>query len=277
MGFSPWDLCIFAPMKFTSAIIIVLGFLVPLQAQESLAEIRRSMKSVEQETSREKDLAATESKRHAAYVETSRQKVAALAQQESALRGQLDSMRAEIARLRDAKQKTAGGARYYEARKARYAEELARLIDSVAPRLESDFPYKNEDAVSSLRETSAQLRKGVVTPDEALGRVLELLLDRIRLGYTTETWSGYLAWQGRSIPGKFLRYGAVASVFVGQNGEDILWLARDGKNYQWMSAGQNLELRATLKDVMKVAEGKTPPKLVNLPIPTSRALQGDAK
>lgn len=252
----------------------VLG---PLWAQENIADLRRSIKSVEQEVAREKDLTAAEAKRHAAYAETNRQKVAALAQQESTLRGQLDSMRAEIARLHEARQKTAGGARYFEGRKARYAEDLAKMIDSIVPRLAVDFPYKNDEAVAAVRETASQLRKGVIAPDEALGRVLELLLDRIRLGYTTEAWSGYLAYEGRSLPGKFYRFGTVSAIFVSQDSEDVLWLTRNDKGYAWLSAGESLELRAALKEAMKVAEGKTPPKLVTIPVVTPKALQGGAQ
>ena len=250
---------------------------MPLCAQESLPEIRRAIKAVEQETVREKDLTAAESKRQALFAETNRQKLAALSSQENTLRSQLDSMRAEIARLHDAKQKSGGGARWYESRKARYGEDLARMLDSIAPRLAADFPYKNDEAVAAVRETASQLRKGVIAPDEALGRVLELLLDRIRLGYTTEAWSGYLAFEGRSLPGKFLRYGTVASIFVSQNGDDVFWLSRSESGYKWVSAGADLGLRASLKEALKVAEGKTPPKLVSIPVATPKALQGGAQ
>lgn len=257
------------------AFVLLCCALAPAWAQESVAEIRRTLKSVEQETAREKELTVKEAKRHADFVETSRKKTAALAQQESSVRNQLDSMRAEIARLHDARQKATGGSRWYEGRKARYAEQLAQMIDSLAPVLESDFPYKNDEAVQAVRETSSQLRKGVIAPDEALGRVLELMLDRIRLGYTSETWSGYLAFEGRSIPGKFLRFGAVASLFVSQNGDEVLWLSQQNGSYEWKSAGDQLELRTALKDAMKVAEGKTPPRLVTLPLVSP--LQGGAQ
>lgn len=264
-------------MKYRPMILVLLAVALGAHAQESLNEIRRSIKSVEQETAREKDLTEAEAKRHAAFVETNRQKIASLEQQQNTLRGQLDSLRAEIARLHDAKQKTAGGARYFEGRKARYAQDLAKLIDSLAPKVQNDFPYKNDEAVDAIRDAAAQLRKGVIAPDEALGRVLELLLDRIRLGYTTETWSGYLAVDGRSIPGKFLRYGAVASLFIGQNGDDIYWLSTTEKGYAWVSVGSNLNLRAQFKETMKVAEGKASPNLVSIPIPTMQALQGGAQ
>ena len=116
-------------------ILVLLAVSLGAHAQESLNEIRRSIKSVEQETAREKDLTDAEAKRHAAFAETNRQKIASLEQQQNALRGQLDSLRAEIARLHDAKQKTAGGARYFEGRKARYAQGLVaeprRLLASI--------------------------------------------------------------------------------------------------------------------------------------------------
>ena len=71
----------------------------------------------------------------------------------------------------------------------------------------------------------------------------------------------------RNVPGTFLRYGAVSSVFVSNDGNDVLWLARtsDG-GYSWKNVSDDLNMRSVLKDVMKVAEGKTAPRLVTIPV-----------
>lgn len=239
-------------------------------AQESVQELRRQTKAVEKETVQEKQLFQNEKKRHQDYVENARRKLASMEEQTAQLRAQIDSLRAEAARLDDARQKASGTSRWIDGRKAKYQETLARSIDSLVPVLEADFPYQNREAAESMREAASQLRKGIITPDEALGRAYDLLLDRIQMGYTTETWSGYFPWQGRSIAGKYVRYGAVASIFVSQDNEEIFWLLKSKSAYEWRAVGANLALRAALKETLKVAEGKSPPALVMLPFATGK-------
>ena len=63
-----------------------------------------------------------------------------------------------------------------------------------------------------------------------------------------------------------MRYGAVASIFVSNDGNDVLFLTRNGSGYAWKNVSEDLTMRTILKDVMKVAEGKTAPRLVTIPV-----------
>jgi hypothetical protein len=238
-----------------------------LYAQETVEGVRRQIKAVEAETAREKNLHETEKKRHAEFVETSRKKVIALNSQRAALNAELDSMHAEIVRLSAARNKAVGITHWYENRKLKYQESLAMTIDSLAPFLESDFPYRASEAAESIRETASQLRKGIISPDDALGRTLEVLGERIRMGYTTEVWEGFLsAPDGRSVAGKYFRYGAVAGIFLSADGNDIFWLSKTEKGYSWNDVGASLTLRTRIREAMKVAEGKGAPHIVEIPI-----------
>jgi len=234
-------------------------------AQESVSEIRRNIKTVQAETEREKNLTQAEAKRHSAFVENAKQKTALLEVQERELAGQIDSLKAEIEKLKGARQKALGTARYYENRKVKYSEDLAKIIDSLALFVGHGFPYKNSEAAETLREISSQLRKSVISSEAAFGRAWEVMLERVRLGYTAEIWNGNLELDGKAIAGKFFRYGTVASIFISQNGEMVMWL--NSKSNQWENAGENLSLRTVLKETMRVAEGKTAPKLSLIPIP----------
>lgn len=236
-------------------------------AQETVELVRRQIKAVELEINREKSLHDAEKKRHAEFIEVGRKKVQALSAQNKSLLAEIDSLKAEIKNLDDARQKTAGTIHWYENRKLKYQEALAKVIDSIAPAFEADFPYKNDDVVKSIREIAEQLRKGFVSADDAINRTLEVYYDRIRLGYTTEVYKGFLQVDARRVPGTFLRYGAVASLFVSNDGNDVLWLGRtaDG-GFSWVNVSDDLTMRTALKDVMKVAEGKTAPRLVAIPV-----------
>lgn len=237
------------------------------QAQETVESVRRQIKAVDAETAREKSMHDAEKKRHAEFVEVGRKKVQALATQNKTLKAEIDSLKAELKNLSNVRQKTMGTVKWYEGRKAKYSESLAQVIDSLVPVFESDFPYRNEETIKSVQEIANQLHKGLIEADDGLNRVLEVFYDRIRLGYTTEVYNGFLQVDARSVPGTFLRYGAVSSVFVSNDGNDILWLARtDNGGYSWKNVSDNLAMRSVLKDVMKVAEGKTAPRLVTIPV-----------
>lgn len=237
------------------------------QAQETVESVRRQIKSVEAETAREKSLHDAEKKRHSEFVEVGRKKVQALASQNNTLKAEIDSLKAELKNLADARQKAMGTVKYFENRKAKYGESLAKVIDSLVPVFESDFPYRNDETIKSVQEIANQLHKGLIEADDGLNRTLEVFYDRIRLGYTTEVYKGFLQVDARNVPGTFLRYGAVSSVFVSNDGNDVLWLARTGDGgYSWKNVSDDLNMRSVLKDVMKVAEGKTAPRLVTIPV-----------
>ncbi len=263
-------LCIFSHMKFhlLTKIFLCLSLAgVFSQAQETVESVRRQIKAVEAETAREKSLHDAEKKRHAEFIEVGRKKVQALATQNKTLKAEIDSLKAELQNLASVRQKSLGTIKYFENRKAKYAESLALVIDSLVPVFEADFPYRNEETIKSVQEIAGQLHKGLIEADDGLNRMLEVFYDRIRLGYTTEVYKGFLQVDARSVPGTFLRYGAVASVFVSNDGNDVLWLTRtaDG-GYAWNNVSDDLTMRTVLKDVMKVAEGKTAPRLVTIPV-----------
>lgn len=257
-------------MKFhtLSKVFLCLGLAcVMANAQETVESVRRQIKAVEAETARENSLHDAEKKRHAEFVEVGRQKVQALASQTKAIKAEIDSLKAELGHISETRQKTAGTIKWYEGRKAKYNESFAKVIDSLVPVFESDFPYRNEETIASVKEIADQLHKGVIEADDALNRTLEVFYDRIRLGYTTEVWKGFLTVDARNVAGTFLRYGAVAAIFVSNDGNDVLWLSRTDKGgYVWKNVSDDLAMRTALKDVMKVAEGKTAPKLVTIPV-----------
>ena len=122
------------------------------QAQETVESVRRQIKSVEAETAREKSLHDAEKKRHSEFVEVGRKKVQALASQNKTLKAEIDSLKAELKNLADARQKAMGTVKYFENRKAKYGESLAKVIDSLVPVFESDFPYRNDETIKSVQE-----------------------------------------------------------------------------------------------------------------------------
>lgn len=236
-------------------------------AQETVESVKKQILAVEKETQREKSLHEAEKKRHEEFIAAGKQKVVALNSQNKALRAELDSMKAEISKLSAARNKASATVRWYENKKAKYRDELAKFIETLIPLIETDFPYRNTESVSGLKEIAEQLSKAVISPDDALGRALEIFTERIRLGYTTEVWKGTLPIENREVSGTFMRYGAVASLFVSTDGNEVFWLADSPETgYTWNNVSGDMEMRTLLKDALKVAEGKTAPRLVLIPV-----------
>jgi len=235
--------------------------------QESVESVRRQIKAVQAETAREVNLHNEEKKRHSDFIEVGRKKVVALNSQNQSLKAEMDSMKVELSRLKEARQKALSSSRFYENKKIKYQEALALAIDSLQHLFQTDFPYKNEDAVNSVSEIAAQLKKAHISSSDALARTVEVFLERIRMGYTTEVWKGSLPLSTRTVHGTYMRYGAVASIFVSLDGQEVFWLTRSPENnYSWKEASQDMEMRTIIKEALKVAEGKTTPKIVPIPV-----------
>ena len=55
--------------------------------------------------------------------------------------------------------------------------------------------------------------------------------------------------------------------FVSLDGQEVFWLTRSPENnYSWKEASQDMEMRTIIKEALKVAEGKTTPKIVPIPV-----------
>jgi hypothetical protein len=253
-------------------VVIMMVFMLNfLFAQQGVRELQRETKKVKEEGKRESALHAKEKERHQAFVKSSGTRLAGVKKQLQQVSNQTDSLRKEVERLRNKRRKLRNTTHWYQKQKENYALTLADRIDSLVPRLADDIPYKKAEHIEALKDIAAQLRRQSLTPEEALGRTWSLLLDRIALGYTAEHYPGYFDETGASLPGKYLRYGAIFTLFVSQDGEQVWY--RTALSEQWISAAKNLELRAQLKETLKIAEGKKAPELAELPFPVM-ILQG---
>ena len=270
--------CIFIIMKKFLPLFFLLSLGVTFAA-ETVDGVRRQIKAVNEETAREKKLHADEKKRHEDFIKSGRDKVVSLNNQKKSLRTEIETMKAELARLNEARNKSAGVAHWYEARKQKYSQDLAKVIEGLVPYFEADFPYRATETAESLKEMASELRKGVIAPDDALGRVLEVFMERIRMGYTTESWDGYLtdAETGKQMQGKYFRYGAVAAIFESADQTEYYWLDHVNGAYNWKKVPASLELRAQVKDAFRVAEGKAAPHIVRVPVPAEKVSEAETR
>src|SRR5690554_36544 len=248
-------------------IFFVFIFSIELIAQETLESIQRQIKAVQAETTRENKMHQDEKKRHADFIENGRKKVLALNNQKTSLTNDMDSIRVELKRIQEHRQKSLSRLHFYEKKKKKYRESLIQKIDSLQYIFQTDFPYKNTESIKEISDIAFQLKQAYINELDAITRSVEVFLNRIQLGYTTEVWKGELSVENRKLRGSFLRYGAITTIFVSLDAQEVYYLSKNSETgFSWTPVKEDLELRTKLKEALKVAEAKTAPKIVEIPI-----------
>ena len=115
--------------KISLLVILVLNF---SSAQETLREIRQQIKSVEAEADREKSLHNQELKNNQAHQKVFQEKQASFQQQSKSLQMQIDSLQQELKVIEEERQKEQKLVQWIGNRRHRYANYLAKSIDSIA-------------------------------------------------------------------------------------------------------------------------------------------------
>jgi len=263
---------VIANKKFSSAVAgIVMGMLVSTLFAQDEGELNRQIRSVKEEIAREKELHQQEKERDQAFKVSAQERLKKISEERTALSAQVDSLEVERKRSETLRQKQKSTARWYSKRHDDHSKFLITYVDSLISFVEKDIPYNREERIRSLRSLRELLQNGSISPEEGTDRIWSTLLSLLKVGGSVENWPGTLG----STPGKYLRLGAVFIAFISDDGREIQTLAQTKEGWKWSSVGDDLELRAALRDALKVSEGKTAPALVLLPV--DGTLLGDAQ
>lgn len=260
---------------FCLAVFILALLGAALHAQETLSSVQRELDRVEKEIEREKDLHKTDRKRASDFEGEKAAKLKALGDQIRLTQGKIDSLKGQLVRARGQKGAFKSQATLYLNKQKDFAKALSKAIRDRAAGLAKDFPYLREKRVSDLEELAGALDNGVVTVEDAMGRFFSLLQASLDFAYDTEVYRGsYLAADGSSHEGSFVRMGAALLAFAGEDGQRAAYLAKADTGYVWKDADLSPETRADIFTAVKVAQGKVAPQLVRLPFSAPKAVEG---
>jgi hypothetical protein len=253
--------------KSLTIAIMILGFLeTNLHAQETLSSVQREMDRVDKEIEREKDLHKTERKRAADFETEKAAKLKALQDQLHLTQAKIDSLKHQVERSRQQKTGFKSQSAAYQTRQKDFVKALSKQIRDLSASLRKDFPYERDKRVSDLEELAVAVESGTVGVEDGLNRFFTLMQASQEFAYDTEVYRGsYLATDGSSHEGSYVRLGAALLAFADEEGKIAAYLSKEDTGYAWKDKELPPDTRQDIFTAVKVAQGKVAPQLVSIP------------
>lgn len=246
----------FAAFATVTAVAVALPLALPAQTSvdavldeqaKADAEVRRSQERIDaldEETSRmlteyrqlgtEAERLETYNRQLAAQIESQREEIDALLRQ----LGEIDTTAQEVLPM------------------------MERMLATLGDFVELDLPFLQEERRARLRELEAMMRRADVTVSEKYRRIVEAYGVEMEYGRTIETYRGELTDGSGTRTVDFLRIGRIALLYQTLDGRDTgYWDAGAGR---WVA---DRELRAAVRDGLRVAARQAAPSLLILPVP----------
>jgi hypothetical protein len=105
-----------------------------------------------------------------------------------------------------------------------------------------------------------------------LARFFSLLQSSLDFAQDTEVYPGaYTATNGGQWEGIYVRLGAVLLAFASSDGREMAYLAHADSGYAWRDRDLSATARSGIQTAVQVAQGKTAPQLVSLPLEAPKA------
>ena len=243
-------------------------------SQETLSSVQRELDRVDKEIEREKDLHKNERKRAAEFDIEKGAKLKALQDQLHLTQGKIDSLKKQSERARQQKVGFKSQSTAYQARQKEFVKSLAKQIRDLSGSLKKDFPYDRDKRVSDLEELAVAVETGTVGVEDGLNRLFTLMQGSLEFAYDTEVYRGsYLAGDGSSHEGSYVRLGAALLAFADEEGKVAAYLVKEDTGYAWKDKDLSPETRQDIFTAVKVAQGKVAPQLVSIPFKAPKPLE----
>ncbi len=246
----------------------------PIKAQETLSSVQRDLDRVDKEIEREKEMHKTERKRAGEYETEKAAKLKALQDQIKITQGKIDSLKKQALRAQAQKSSMKAQTMAYQNRQKEFLKSLITQIQSMAKSLDKDFPYDKEKRISDLNELAKAIESGTVGLEDGLSRFFILMQNSLNFAYETEMYRGtYLATDGTSHEGNFIRMGAALLAFADEDGKIAAYITKNDTGYSWQDQNLSPEIKTEIFTAVKVAQGKVAPQLVNLPFKAPKVVE----
>jgi hypothetical protein len=245
-------------------------------SQETLSGIQRDLERVEREIKREKKLHTLELKKEKEFKKRKKEKMAALKSQSIKMDEKIAALKIKLEQVNKQKAGMKNRIKRYQIKRDKIAAHIVKSIDSLKIFFQSDFPYQKDKRLADLTDLAKDIKEKVVGPEEGMNRLFTILQSAISAGYDSEVYSGaYQSTTGKNSEGKYLRLGAVIQAFVSLDGQTVAYLVKSDSAYQWVDTNLQMALRQNIKTAVKIAEGKSAPELVLMPLQVSGYKDGE--
>lgn len=261
--------------KCFSIPLIILGLAMSvMHAQETLSGVQRDLDRVEKEIEKEKDLHKTERKRAAEFETEKASKLKALQEQIRLTQGKIDSLKRQVEHARQQKIMYRTQSSAFQSKQKEFVKALSKQIQARSQGLANDFPYEKDKRISDLNELAVAIDNGVVNVEDGLNRFFILMQGSLDFAYDTEVYRGsYLATDGKSYEGSYVRMGAALMAFADEDAKMAAYLSKTDQGYVWKDQDLAPETRQDIFTAIKVAQGKVAPQLVNIPFQAPKPVE----
>ena len=146
---------------------------------------------------------------------------------------------------------------------------MARMIDVLSRFVELDLPFLPKERAKRMDDLRAMMKRSDVSLSEKYRRLMEAYQVENEYGRTIEAYKGNLDTRGVSRTVEFLRVGRIALLYQSVDAsESGRW---DADSKSWIVLGD--EYRRPIRDGLKMANKRTAPDLMKIPVPKPEVAQ----
>lgn len=144
--------------------------------------------------------------------------------------------------------------------------DVLPLLDSMVNSLEKfisfDIPFLIEERQARVNELNELLSRADISTSEKFRKIFEAYQIEANFGRTIEAYSSYIDIKGEAKAVEFFRLGRIGLFYRTLDGNDSgYW---NSNNSSWEHVGSKLS--DSIKSALDVANRKTPPNFITLPI-----------
>ncbi len=140
---------------------------------------------------------------------------------------------------------------------------MMRMIEALEAFVKLDIPFLPDERATRMKTLRETLDRADVADSEKFRQVLEAYRVENEYGRSIEPYPGRIEIDGKERSVNFLRVGRILLMYQSPDGKAIGYWNRFNKKWEKLPA----EYRQSIKDALRIAQKKTAPNLVTLPVP----------
>ncbi len=152
-----------------------------------------------------------------------------------------------------------------------YRDKIKNQMDLNKKSIKTGFPYNKEERTTNISRLITDAEFESIAPEEIFNRYYNFLNRELLIGLDSEVYVK------EDI--KYLRIGWIILAYSDDQGKEVGLLTMKNDKWEWKT-NLDFTMRKTIRDSIKMVEGKKAPDLMDFPIPLSlvrESMKGGAK
>ncbi len=237
-----------------------------LFSQDNLIELQQEIQRIEKEISKEQKFHDQEKEQHKGFNTQKEIKTKNILQQINLIKNEIDSLQVENKQLIRKINSFVNQINSLKTKTNSTLDSLKSTIQIWSNILKISFPHNRKKYTLQFKNLYDDLKEEKVSISQSLDQFYLIVLDLISQGYSVENFYGsYTNSKGKTFDGVYFRTGNIFYFFMSEDQKQISYLTRINQKFQWNDK-PNSNIKREIIKTFNISQGKTPPKLVLLPI-----------